>query len=120
MKIGLAQINSIVGDFEGNADKILQAYHELVANGAEVVLTPEMALTGYPPQDLLFQSGFVDGNLTALAKLGQQIERIPLLVGYVDYNSGTGRRFRNSAALLSQNTTQKCRVCLLGRCFPRH
>lgn len=65
MKIGLAQINSTVGDFEGNTVKILGAYRKLKDLGADVVLTPELVISGYPPQDLLFKSGFVTGNLKA-------------------------------------------------------
>ena len=63
MKVGLAQINTTVGDLEGNHAKILNAYREAVNLGAEIVLTPELAITGYPPQDLVFKSRFVPLNL---------------------------------------------------------
>ena len=63
MKIGIAQLNSTVGDLDGNAKLIIAAYHELVEQGAKLVITPELALTGYPPQDLLFAGGFVDRNI---------------------------------------------------------
>ena len=53
MKIGFAQLNPIVGDLRGNFEKILQAFERLAAGGAELVLTPELAITGYPPQDLV-------------------------------------------------------------------
>ena len=66
MKIGFAQINPTVGDFRGNFDKILAAYERLAVAGAELILTPELALTGYPPQDLLFKSQFVPQNLALL------------------------------------------------------
>ncbi|MFL6527025.1 MAG: nitrilase-related carbon-nitrogen hydrolase, partial [Chthoniobacterales bacterium] len=56
MKIGFAQINSTVGDLPGNYDKIVAAYDRLAAAGAELVITPELAITGYPPQDLVFKS----------------------------------------------------------------
>jgi NAD+ synthase (glutamine-hydrolysing) len=56
MKIGFAQINPIVGDLSGNFEKIAGAYDRLSAAGAELVVTPELAITGYPPQDLLFKS----------------------------------------------------------------
>ena len=59
VKIGFAQLNPTVGDLSGNFELISRAYERLVANGAELVLTPELAITGYPPQDLIFKSRFV-------------------------------------------------------------
>ena len=105
MKVGLAQINPTVGDFAANAAAILAAYSSLVKSGADVVLTPELALPGYPPLDLLFKSRFVPQNLAALDALHAAvaaISEIPLLVGYVDVNTGPGRPFRNAAALLER------------------
>ena len=58
MNIALCQINPIVGDFEYNFSKIISTYREAVENGAELVVYPELAITGYPPQDLLFESTF--------------------------------------------------------------
>ena len=102
MKIGFAQINPTVGDLKGNFDKILQSYERLTAKGAELVLTPELALTGYPPQDLVFKSRFVPQNLEKLDELHRRIGSTPLLVGYVDRNAGRGKPFRNAAALLEK------------------
>jgi NAD+ synthetase len=102
MRIGFAQINPTVGDFAGNSATIIAAYRDLVAKGAEVVLAPELALAGYPPQDLLFKSRFVPGNLEALARLDAAVGDVPLLVGYVDANPGRGRPFRNAAAVLQR------------------
>ena len=102
MKVGLAQINPTVGDFAANSAAILAAYSSLVKSGAEVVITPELALPGYPPLDLLFKSRFVPQNLAALAALHAQIGEVPLLVGCVDVNTGPGRPFRNTAAILER------------------
>ena len=102
MKVGLAQINPTVGDFAANSAAILAAYSSLVKSGAEVVLTPELALPGYPPLDLLFKSRFVPQNLAALDALHAQVGEIPLLVGCVDVNTGPGRPFRNAAAILER------------------
>ncbi len=102
MKIGFAQINPTVGDLKGNAALVLEQYRSLVEQGANIVLTPELALTGYPPQDLLFQSGFVEGNLSQLDGLASSVGKTPLVVGYVDFFEGTGKPFRNAAAVLQR------------------
>jgi NAD+ synthase (glutamine-hydrolysing) len=102
MKIGFAQINPTVGDLRGNCELIIAAYERLAAARAELVLTPELAITGYPPQDLVFKSRFVPENLTMLDKLHSQVGKAALLVGFVDRNDGRGKPFRNAAALLEQ------------------
>ncbi len=102
MRIGIAQINPIVGDLRGNFDKILGAYQRLAAAGPELVLAPELATTGYPPQDLVFKSRFVPQNLEVIERLHRCIGPIPLLVGYIDRNEGHGKPFFNAAALLER------------------
>jgi NAD+ synthase (glutamine-hydrolysing) len=100
MKIGFAQINPTVGDLRGNCELIIGAYERLAAAGAELVLTPELALTGYPPQDLVFKSRFVPENLAVLEKLHSRVGDTALVVGFVDRNEGRGKPFHNAAALL--------------------
>jgi len=100
MKIGFAQLNPTVGDLRGNFEKIVQAYERLAAAGAELVLTPELAITGYPPQDLVFKSRFVSETLQVLEQLHARVGRASLLVGFVDRNEGRGKPFHNAAALL--------------------
>ncbi|HEX8296786.1 MAG TPA: NAD+ synthase [Chthoniobacteraceae bacterium] len=107
MKIGFAQLNTTVGDLPGNREKIIQAYRALVAQGAELVLTPELALTGYPPQDLVFKSRFVPANLEALDLLQEEVGAVPLLVGFIDVNRGGGQPFYNAAALLQANAPRR-------------
>ena len=102
MKIGFAQINPTVGDLRGNCEIIVRAYERLAAAGAELVLTPELAMTGYPPQDLVLKSRFVPENLELLAKLHARVGDAALLVGFVDRNEGRGKPFRNAAALLER------------------
>jgi NAD+ synthase (glutamine-hydrolysing) len=104
MKIGFAQINPTVGDLSGNFEKILGAYERLEAAGAELVITPELAITGYPPQDLVFKSQFVPQNLEVLEKLHTRVRNAGLLVGYVERNQGRGKPFHNAAALLQPGT----------------
>ncbi|PYL04539.1 MAG: NAD+ synthase [Verrucomicrobia bacterium] len=102
MKIGFAQINTTVGDLSGNCELIIRAYERLAAAGAELVLTPELAITGYPPQDLVFKSRFVPENLAILDKLHSRVGEAAMLVGFVDRNEGRGKPFRNAAALLER------------------
>jgi NAD+ synthase (glutamine-hydrolysing) len=103
MRIGFAQINTTVGDIRANRDRILKAYQKAVSLGAELVLTPELVLTGYPPQDLVFKSRFVPETLESLAELREAVGAVPLLVGYVDFNpSKTGKPFVNACAVLEK------------------
>jgi len=114
MKIGFAQINPTVGDLRGNCELIIGAYERLAAAGAELVLTPELAITGYPPQDLVFKSRFVPENLAVLEKLHARVGNAPLLVGFVDRNEGRGKPFHNAAALLERGKSiRKAYKCLL-------
>ena len=102
MKIGFAQINPTVGDLKGNCELIAGAYERLASAGAELVLTPELAITGYPPQDLVFKTRFVPENLALLEGLHACVGDAALLVGFVDRNAGRGKPFRNAAALLER------------------
>src|SRR6184192_1491952 len=100
MKIGFAQINPTVGDLRGNFEKIAGAYDQLAHAGADIVIAPELAVTGYPPQDLVFKSRFVPENLAVLDELQKRLKKPALLVGFVDRNEGRGKPFHNAAALL--------------------
>src|ERR1051325_4625876 len=100
MKIGFAQINPTVGDLTGNFEKIVRAYDRLANDGAELGFTPELAITRYPPQDLLFKSPFVPQNPEILDKLQTRLGKAALLVGYVERNQEKGKPFHNAAALL--------------------
>jgi NAD+ synthetase len=114
MKIGFAQINVTVGDLRGNFEKIATAYEQLAREGAEIVVTPELAITGYPPQDLLFKSRFVPENLEVLAHLHARLHGPALVVGFVDPNQGRGKPFHNAAALLEPGKSmQKTHKSLL-------
>lgn len=102
MRLALAQLNTTVGDLAGNEARILAAYRQGVAAGAELVVLPELALTGYPPRDLLLRPALVDANLAALDRLAAQTGDTGLLVGFVGRNpQRPGRELTNSAALLA-------------------
>ncbi len=115
MRIGLAQINTIVGDLAGNSRRILEAYRTLVAQGAELVIYPELVVSGYPPRDLLFKKHFVADVEKATRELATQIGAVPALIGYTEANTtGAGRSAFNSAAFCHQGKiTATARKCLL-------
>ena len=101
MRIALAQLNTTVGDIAGNEAKILAAYQRAAAAGMDLVLCPELALTGYPPRDLVLRRSLVRQNLAALDRLAAATGRTGLLVGYVgDNTERPGRDVTNAAALL--------------------
>jgi NAD+ synthetase len=105
MNIGLAQINSTVGDLAENARRIVEASRSLEARGADVILTPELVLTGYPPQDLLFQSNFVPMSLQALDEIHREVGSAAWIIGCVQKNPTTsGRPFFNAAAILERGS----------------
>ncbi|RKY62728.1 MAG: NAD+ synthase [Candidatus Latescibacterota bacterium] len=83
-RIALAQINATVGDLEGNAEKVLQFAEEARKAGAELVAFPELALTGYPPEDLLLKPSFIEENIRVLKQLAPELEGIVSVVGFVD------------------------------------
>jgi NAD+ synthase (glutamine-hydrolysing) len=115
MRLGLAQINTTVGDLAGNRRLILSAYAELVSRGAELVVFPELAVCGYPPRDLLFKRHFVPDVEESMQLIAAGIGEIPALVGTVTTNtSGTGRQFFNSAAFCHRGRiTAVAHKCLL-------
>jgi NAD+ synthase (glutamine-hydrolysing) len=81
MRLALAQINTIVGDLEGNRERIIGRLDEARAAGADVVLFPELAVTGYPPEDLLLRPGFLRAAARSLELIAQQTMGIAALVG---------------------------------------
>ncbi len=114
MKIALAQIDTTVGDLRGNSGKILDFYRRGVAAGADVVMTPELTITGYPPRDLLAKQRFVHDNLTALHEIAAQIGSTALLVGYVDFNlKRPGRDYVNAVALIHNGKIISARYKML-------
>ena len=83
MKIALAQINTTVGDFEGNVAKILQYARMAVDRKADLVVFPEMAVCGYPPRDLVERPDFIERSEAELSRLTHLLPDIPALIGYV-------------------------------------
>jgi NAD+ synthase (glutamine-hydrolysing) len=113
MRLGLAQLNTTVGDLAGNRRKILEAYRSLVAQGAELVLFPELVVCGYPPRDLLFKRRFVPDCEESLREIAAAIGDVPALVGTVERNlTASGRPAFNTAAFCRSGqvvaTAHKC------------
>ena len=110
MRVALAQINTTVGDLEGNLARIRAAAAEARRRGAEVVVFPEMVLTSYPPRDLLLRESFVEAQIRALHDLAREASDLTLVVGFVSRNeSGAGKALRNSAAVLADGRVKDVR-----------
>jgi NAD+ synthase (glutamine-hydrolysing) len=95
-------VNTVVGDLDGNVDAILRALERAEAAGADLAVFPELAVTGYPPEDLLLKPGFVADNLVALEKLAARTSRCAAVVGFVDAR----RDLYNAAAVCAAGTVQ--------------
>lgn len=103
MKIALAQINNTVGDLDANSAKILEYARNAEAAGAELVVFPELALTGYPPRDLVEKDSFLDRTAEALDKIAQATKglRTAIILGYVGRSpADAGIKAQNAAAVL--------------------
>ena len=98
MKIAIAQINVTVGDLAGNAAKVLDAARRARAGGANLVLAPELALSGYPPEDLLLRDGFYQACDQVLQDLVGQVQGLTLVVGHPQ---AVGDRHFNAASVIS-------------------
>src|ERR671938_144909 len=81
MRLALAQIDTVVGDLDGNRDRILRRLAEARVAGADFVLFPELAVTGYPPEDLLLRPGFVDAARRTLEEIARGCRGIVAFVG---------------------------------------
>lgn len=112
LKIGIAQLNPIVGDLAGNAARILESSIEAKQFGVDLLLTPELSLCGYPPRDLLLNPGFIEEMSKQLADLARQLpENLAVLVGFAGNNprsilAGEKPLFNSTALLNNQGIQQ--------------
>jgi NAD+ synthase (glutamine-hydrolysing) len=97
MKIAIAQFNATVGDLTGNADKIIALAKTAQAQNASLMVTPELGLCGYPPEDLLLREDFIIANQKVLNRIARNATGITLLVGHPHYENG---RLFNAASIL--------------------
>jgi NAD+ synthase (glutamine-hydrolysing) len=86
VRLGLAQINTVVGDLDGNRQKLLERIGEAKAAGVELLVFPELAVTGYPPEDLLLRPGFIRAAERSLERIAREVRGIVALVGYPHYD----------------------------------
>ena len=102
LRLALAQINPTVGDLGGNADMIISYIKEARSKGAELVAFPELAITGYPPEDLLLKPRFIDDNLKELGRIAKACRGIAAIVGFVDRPERATGELHNAAAIISE------------------
>ncbi|MEA3504323.1 MAG: NAD+ synthase [Bacteroidota bacterium] len=101
MKIALAQINYIIGDFDNNIDKILLSIKKAKEQGADLVVFAELAVSGYPPRDFLEFDDFVQKCDDSITKVAAEANGIAVIIGLPTFNtSGSGKRLHNSAAFI--------------------
>jgi NAD+ synthase (glutamine-hydrolysing) len=98
VRLALCQLDTVVGDLDGNVQRILDALDLAEAAGADLAAFPELAITGYPPEDLVLKPGFVADNQAALAKVAARTTRCAAVVGFVD----AGRDLHNAAAVCAR------------------
>ena len=107
MRIALAQVNPTVGDLTGNVDRMSRAARDAASRGAEIVVFPELSITGYPPRDLVEKPSFIDRSEAELDRLARETADLDLSVvcGYVSKSqSEIGKRAMNSAAVIERGS----------------
>lgn len=100
IRIGIAQINTTVGDLKGNCELILNEIGKAEKKGVDILLFPELTITGYPPEDLLFKESFIEANIQILHQIMHHIGKIIVIVGFVDK---VDDKYFNAAAILYQD-----------------
>src|SRR4051812_45283034 len=126
MRIALAQLNQIVGDLDGNRDRILGALAEAKAGGVQLVVFPELAVTGYPPEDLLLRPGFLRAAEQTLASIAAEAQGVVALVGAPLYDGdlfnacavcadGEGKAYARKRVLPTYGVSDEHRSSAAGR-----
>src|SRR5712664_685447 len=100
LRVGLAQVNPTVGDIDGNTSRVLEWLARARGLGCDLVAFPELIVTGYPPEDLLFKSAFIEANLAALADVTKAARGLTAVVGCVDKRQD----LFNAAAVIHDGT----------------
>ena len=119
MRIAIAQMNPTSGDINGNAAKILGALDEAARRGADVFVTPEMALPGYCIGDLVEDAGFLEANELAVQRIAEAARGITAVVGFIDFDaaarndSGAIRKYNAAAVMRDGQVLQRAHKSLL-------
>ena len=103
IRVAAAQINTTVGDIHGNSELISDAIQQAQKIGCDIIAFPELAITGYPPEDLLLSQPFIQANIDALHKITEKCQNIAAVIGMVDAtqdNSGNIQNIYNAAAII--------------------
>jgi len=116
-RVALAQINSVLGDLQGNADLIYTAAQEAHLQGASLIITPELSLTGYPPEDLLLRPSFITACQQTLDELCQRLAHFNECTVIVGHPKNTVLGLQNCASVLSQG---KILACYAKQVLPNH
>ncbi len=96
LRVGMAQINTTVGDFKGNTQKVMEAVSQARSLGVDLLTFPELAICGYPPEDLLLRPQFIEENLKSLDRIMEQSSGLTIVIGFVDVKGD----IYNAAAVL--------------------
>src|SRR5947209_13725698 len=104
-RVALAQMNSTVGALERNADRIIEVMEGARSVDADLVALPELALTGYPPGDLVLKPEFIADNLRELELIARSVDDITVVVGFVDSD---GSDVYNAAAIVQEGRVVGC------------
>ena len=111
-RVAGAQLDLVVGDLEGNEHRILEAMRWAEDTGCHVLLLPELAVTGYPPEDLVLRPGFIEANLKVVDRLAAASGDVVTVVGFVDRQPGAGR---NAADSVPRNVANAAAILCRGR-----
>jgi len=97
IRVSHAQINTTVGDIEGNFEKIVEYIEEAEKEKVDIISFPELTITGYPPEDLLLKPRFIDENLKMLSKVEKKVGEVIAVIGFIDRKND---KLFNSAAII--------------------
>jgi NAD+ synthase (glutamine-hydrolysing) len=100
LRLALAQINPTVGDLSGNADKIISYVKKAKKDKSDIVVFPELSLTGYPPEDLILKPQFIADNLSGIKRISRSVSGITAVIGFID--RGKDNEIYNAAAVISE------------------
>ena len=100
IRVALSQINPTVGDIKGNKDLIQSELKRAQQSGADIIAFPELAITGYPPEDLLYNPDFIDASKEAIEQIAKASLGIVTIIGYPEKDPNEGELY-NSAAVIS-------------------